>query len=477
MLKKYKILLVAIILTASGIIAVLSFWLHGSYFGHKQFYLGMTERALFDVVQDFYNENEEAIQRDNQNQRSARIERLSLAFKDRYPQINTDTAKKIIEQMNFGRRPSTDSTNTADTANFRRKMGEHFISSYVVRSINWTDVVVDSLELRLTAALKARNVYSPFALKISSLPNEDERERDFYKQRFRESKTRPIAVDPAKNLYLEVDFDNPTLLLLRFIAWQIIFSVILAIALICTFISLLATIRKQNELATMRKAFVNNMTHELKTPVSTVMAAIESIQRYGAMDDKERMSRYLSISRQELEHLSNMIERVLQVDVAETNGVLLDKKTFNLQSLVQECLDNTQLFAKKTVEIDYSSIGSDFQVLADPAHIKNVISNLLDNALKYAGDPVKIKVTLQDHGQDVTLTLTDNGIGIPKAYQKGVFDLFFRVPSGNIHNVKGFGLGLAYVKQIIMQHQGTIELKSEEGVGSTFVITLPKEGK
>ena len=477
MLKKYKILLASIILTIAGIIVVLVFWLFGSYYGQKQFYLGMTEHELFDVVQDFYNENEEQIQRDNQNQRTARIERLSSAFKEKYPEINLDTAKKIIEGLNFGRR-STNDKNSSDSSNTgKTRMSRHYISNYVVRTINWNDTTLDSLKIRLTKALKERDMYSAFDLKISNLPDEESRTKEFYKQRFEDSKSKPIVVDQSENLYLEVDYVNPNGYLLKKISWQLIFSLILVSALIGTFLALLSTVRKQNRLAKMRKAFVNNMTHELKTPVSTVMAAVESIQRFGAQDDKERMNRYLAVSRQELEHLSNMIERVLQVDVAETNGVQLEKSWFNLNQLIDECTENAKIFAKKKVEIAKSSSGTDFNILADQAHIKNVISNLLDNAIKYAGDEVHIKIDLQEKDKSFILSISDNGIGIPKTYQKGVFDLFFRVPSGDIHNVKGFGLGLAYVKQIVQQHQGTIDLSSEESVGSTFVIELPKEAK
>ncbi|WP_409151361.1 sensor histidine kinase [Sphingobacterium sp. BS-2] len=474
MLKKYKILLASIVLTIAGIIVVLGFWLFGSYFGHKQFFLGMTEHELFDVVQDFYNENEEQIQKENQNQRKDRIDRLSIAFKEKYPQINVDTIKSIFENQNFNRK--NDRQNVTDsTGNSKNKMSRHFISSYVVRTINWNEATIDSLQIRLEKSLRERDMYSPFVLQISNLPNEEERNKEFYHQRYKESKSRPIVIDQSENLYLEVDFINPTVYLLKQIGWQLLFSLILIIALIGTFWTLLVTIRKQNQLAMMRKAFVNNMTHELKTPVSTVMAAIESIQRYGAKDDKERMNRYLSISRQELEHLSDMIERVLQVDVAETNGVLLEKTWFDLESLIDESMENAKLFAKKEVDIQKTTSGNSFQIFADQAHIKNVISNLLDNAIKYAGDQVKINIALSENGDRYKLSIQDNGIGIPKAYQKGVFDLFFRVPSGNVHNVKGFGLGLAYVKQIVQQHQGTIDLSSEESVGSTFVIDLPKE--
>ncbi|WP_254526620.1 MULTISPECIES: sensor histidine kinase KdpD [unclassified Sphingobacterium] len=474
MLKKYKILLASIVLTIAGIIVVLGFWLFGSYFGHKQFFLGMTEHELFDVVQDFYSENEEQIQKENQNQRKDRIDRLSIAFKEKYPQINVDTIKSIFENQNFNRK--NDRQNGSDsTGNSKSKMSRHFISSYVVRTINWNEATIDSLQIRLEKSLRERDMYSPFILQISNLPNEEERNKEFYHQRYKESKSRPIVIDQSENLYLEVDYINPTVYLLKQIGWQLFFSLMLIIALIGTFWTLLVTIRKQNQLAKMRKAFVNNMTHELKTPVSTVMAAIESLQRYGAKDDKERMNRYLSISRQELEHLSDMIERVLQVDVAETNGVLLEKTWFDLDNLIDESMENAKLFAKKEVDIQKTLTGDSFQIFADQAHIKNVINNLLDNAIKYAGDQVKINIALSENGDRYTLSIQDNGIGIPKAYQKGVFDLFFRVPSGNIHNVKGFGLGLAYVKQIVQQHQGTIDLSSEEAVGSTFVIDLPKQ--
>ncbi|WP_185212952.1 sensor histidine kinase [Sphingobacterium mizutaii] len=474
MLKKYKILLASIVLTIAGIIVVLGFWLFGSYFGHKQFFLGMTEHELFDVVQDFYSENEEQIQKENQNQRKDRIDRLSIAFKEKYPQINVDTIKSIFENQNYNRRNDRQ-TGSDSTGNSKSKMSRHFISSYVVRTINWNEATIDSLQIRLEKSLRERDMYSPFILQISNLPNEEERNKEFYHQRYKESKSRPIVIDQSENLYLEVDYINPTVYLLKQIGWQLFFSLILIIALIGTFWTLLVTIRKQNQLAKMRKAFVNNMTHELKTPVSTVMAAIESIQRYGAKDDKERMNRYLSISRQELEHLSDMIERVLQVDVAETNGVLLEKTWFDLDNLIDESMENAKLFAKKEVDIQKTITGDSFQIFADQAHIKNVINNLLDNAIKYAGDQVKINIALSENGDRYTLSIQDNGIGIPKAYQKGVFDLFFRVPSGNIHNVKGFGLGLAYVKQIVQQHQGTIDLSSEEAVGSTFVIDLPKQ--
>ncbi|MGO1787024.1 MAG: sensor histidine kinase [Sphingobacterium sp.] len=477
MLKKYKILLVAIVLTAGGIMLVLGIWLFGSYRGHKQFYLGYTDRELFDVTQDFYQENQQDIDRENQVQRISRLERMTRHLQARYPQINADTVQQILRHQYFNRSTTdNDSLLTQDEkGRARTKRSRHFISSYMFKSIVWTNEVVDSLESRLASAMKIKNRYSPFQLHLVALPNKTDRSKEFYIQRFRDSKTRPILVDPSKNLFLEVDFEDPSAYLLRSIGWQLFFSLVLTLALWGTFFGLLSTIRKQRQLARLRKAFVNNMTHELKTPVSTVMAAIESIQRYGAQDDKEKMDRYLNLSRLELDHLSNMIEKVLQVDIAETNGVQLEKAGFDFDLLIQECTENAQLFSKKKTHITVEKQGDSFRILGDQAHLKNVINNLLDNAIKYAEEPVHIHVLLTESDDLITAQFNDNGIGIPQQYLPGIFDLFFRVPSGNIHNVKGFGLGLAYVRQIVNQHQGRITVQSEEGAGSIFTITLPKE--
>src|SRR5690606_11796287 len=185
--------------------------------------------------------------------------------------------------------------------------------------------------------------------------------------------------------------------------------------------------------------------------------------------------KYLSISRRELEHLSDMIERVLQVDLAGTKGVLLNKSWFDLYQIVHDCVNNTQVFSNKKAIINFHHEQMQGMIFADQSHIKNVISNLLDNALKYSNENVQIDVSIKMLANGYQIAIKDNGHGIEEAYQKEIFDLFFRVPSGNIHNVKGFGLGLAYVKQIISQHQGSVTLKSTLGSGSTFLLFLPKE--
>ncbi|MVZ61788.1 sensor histidine kinase [Sphingobacterium humi] len=478
MLKKYKILILAIILTAGGITLVLSIWLYGSYQNRKMYFLGTADHLLFDVIQDFYQENEEALLKRDQVQPMDRIDSLASALQARYPQLNKDSLSQLLAQNGVQKDPLAEALAASKRGKFSgRRLSKHLISTMAIRNINWDAQTLDTLSNRLRLALQARKLYSPFALKMVTLTGLDSADRDqLYKERYRAFKTRPISIDPQEDRYLEIDFKDPRFFLIFSIGWQLSISICLVFALIGTFFYLLATIKKQNQLAMLRKAFVNNMTHELKTPVSTVMAAVESIQRYGAMEDKERMNRYLNISKHELEHLSNMIERVLQVDIAETNGIKLNKTNFNLVMLIEECMENARLFSKKPVDFHLQLQTKETQLFADQAHLKNVLSNLFDNAVKYAGETVKIDVILSEEAGNYKLQIRDNGQGIPKAYVKDIFDLFFRVPSGDIHDVKGFGLGLAYVKQVINQHHGHIAVESELGVGSNFVISIAKEG-
>ena len=266
---------------------------------------------------------------------------------------------------------------------------------------------------------------------------------------------------PTKNDYL---LSEISLLLPAFV-----FTLILLI----TFIISIYLIFRQKRLSEMKSDFMNNMTHELKTPVSTVMAAVEAIQLYGVREDKEKMDRYLDISKRELEHLSGMIEKVLQMDIDASRGIVLQRSDFDIVAMVTSALEVAQLNKTKTVEAELLADPETILIKGDESHLKNVINNLLENAIKYAGPHVKIKVEIKGGKEQVQIRITDNGKGIAPEYHQQIFDMFFRVPSGNLHDVKGFGLGLAYVKQVVKRHEGKISVDSELEKGSTFIIRLP----
>lgn len=237
------------------------------------------------------------------------------------------------------------------------------------------------------------------------------------------------------------------------------------------FALMLSTILRQKKLSEIREDFINNMTHELKTPIATVSAAVEALQHFGALQNPQKTQTYLAISQQELQRLSGLVDHVLHMAVAERQPLRLEPETVRPAELVAELVQQHQLTTTKAVRfaVDVDSAA----IRCDRLHLRNVISNLIDNAIKYSREQVTITIQGQPETTGWRLTVADDGIGIPPSYQPAVFDRFFRVPTGNLHPVKGFGLGLYYVRQVIERHGGRLQLHSELGSGSAFSFWLP----
>lgn len=282
--------------------------------------------------------------------------------------------------------------------------------------------------------------------------------------------TPPVPINPVKGTFLQASFKTPTSYILRRMGWILGSSVLLLVLTTGCFLFMLSTILRQKKLSDIKNDFINNMTHELKTPIATVSAAVEAMQHFGALNDPKKTETYLSISRNELQRLSDLVEKVLNMAVEEQRELVLNSQLTNPSELVQELVQRHQLKAAKpvTFQVDVDPE----PVLIDQVHFGNVINNLIDNAIKYSSEQVMICIN-GGYGQSGwQLSVADDGIGIPKGYQEAIFDRFFRVPTGNLHPVKGFGLGLYYVRQVIERHRGTIDVRSEAGKGSEFIITL-----
>ncbi len=349
------------------------------------------------------------------------------------------------------------------------------IPPFLFRDFEMNSANLDLIERKFKESLNNKSISVPFEMAIVRIPHDQIKD---VRRKYRDANlawTRPMMVNPQKNEFLVIKFQEDWKYLLYSLSWQLLISLLLIGLLLGTFFYLMKTILNQNKMAELRKNFVDNMTHELKTPVSTVMAAIEAIQLYGVQDDKEKMNRYLDISKKELEHLSNMIEKVLQMDIDATRGIVLQRADFDLVAMVKGAIEVAQL--NKTKKVDFKLIANpgEIRINGDEAHLKNVINNLLENAIKYAGQEVYIEVEVKEMKENVHIRITDNGKGISPEYHNQIFDMFFRVPSGNLHDVKGFGLGLAYVKQVVKRHDGKITVDSELEKGSTFSIRLPYE--
>jgi two-component system, OmpR family, phosphate regulon sensor histidine kinase PhoR len=215
------------------------------------------------------------------------------------------------------------------------------------------------------------------------------------------------------------------------------------------------------------------MTHELKTPIAIAYAATDAMLNFGALDNKEKAKEYLQHTKYQLNHLSGLVEQILTLSVEERKNFKLNYAEFNLGEVAENLAEQFRLKYNKPLTFDFAPQLSDFNIYADKLHFSNAISNLFDNAIKYGKEKVTIAVNVHCSKNIVSITVKDNGIGIPETSLSKIFDKFYRIPTGNIHEVKGFGLGLNYVKSVIEKHGGTIEVSSREGVGSEFTITLP----
>ncbi|GAA3914145.1 HAMP domain-containing sensor histidine kinase [Chitinophaga oryziterrae] len=286
-------------------------------------------------------------------------------------------------------------------------------------------------------------------------------------------KTSKIPFNPASNLFVQAVFKSPLQYILAKMIWTLVGTLLLLVLVTICFIYMLRTILKQKKLSEIKNDFINNMTHELKTPIATVYAAVEAMQNFNALNDQKKTQNYLDISKQELQRLSDLVEKVLHIASEENEEIEIYREETDLNDVIDTIITNHQLKTNRPVQFRYDNLLGDRLVFVDKTHISNAISNLVDNAIKYSGEHPAVSIRCSIENGTLTIRVKDNGIGIPKMYQENIFDAFFRVPTGNLHNVKGFGLGLSYVKKIIMLHGGTITVTSEQEKGSEFIIHLP----
>jgi two-component system phosphate regulon sensor histidine kinase PhoR len=291
-----------------------------------------------------------------------------------------------------------------------------------------------------------------------------------------------------ERVYNEVTlgFRNPTtyrlstgdtvIYLLQRISAPILLSIFLVAFTIVSFSLLYRNLLRQQRLGDIKNEFISNITHELKTPIATVSVAIEALRNFSAGMDADKTKEYLDISANELQRLSLLVDKVLKLTMFEKQEVELKYEPLDMTALVAEVTASMKLQAEKhQAVIDVTSEGNTF-FEGDRLHLVSVIFNLVDNALKYSNSVPEIRIHINGTTDKMILTVADNGIGVPDEYKDKIFEKFFRVPTGNLHNAKGYGLGLSYVAHVVHKHKGEISVDCEGG-GSKFIIALPKEEK
>ncbi|MEQ9167229.1 MAG: HAMP domain-containing sensor histidine kinase [Fulvivirga sp.] len=274
-----------------------------------------------------------------------------------------------------------------------------------------------------------------------------------------------------QSYYFGVQFPNKASIITnRMGIWIFSSSVLLLVVIFFSYA--MFVILKQRRLSEIQTDFINNMTHEFKTPISTIALSVDVLSDPKITQQPERYLNYTTIIRNENQRLKNQVERVLQMAGMDKDEIALKKEPSNIHEVIHEVVDSISAGVEQEKDIQLNLNAANAMADVDKLHFSNVLFNLLDNAIKYCRRKPEIKIETYNQKQNLIIRIQDNGIGISAEDKKRVFEKFFRVSTGNLHDVKGFGLGLSYVMQVIKAHKGKIDLESNEGEGSTFTITL-----
>ena len=271
---------------------------------------------------------------------------------------------------------------------------------------------------------------------------------------------------------LNLLFTNETIILLKNSFISILLSLLLSTCVIASLIYLLKTIYKQKQLSEVKNDLINNITHEFKTPIATISTALEAMKNFNALDDKIKSEKYIVIANSQVDKLNFMVEKILETASLNHESLTLTKSSESVSEIINNLIEKYKLI---NTEKTYNFINSTNNLVLnlDKFHFENAIGNIIDNAIKYGGDTINIELKIVKNNCEIIIT--DNGNGIHKTEKDKVFEQFYRIATGNTHNVKGFGIGLYYTKKIIEKHKGKIEIIYDKNNNTFFKITLPND--
>ncbi|MDO7742142.1 MAG: HAMP domain-containing histidine kinase, partial [Pedobacter sp.] len=341
------------------------------------------------------------------------------------------------------------------------------ISPAVLDAILRAELLNKNINLKYGFWLKSVTGDSVLFRKVAAMEGEPLQANTFKTTLF----SNDVIRDPGM---LYVNFPERNSLIFSNLSVTMASSAGLLLVLISIFSYTLYAILRQKKISEMKTDFINNMTHEFKTPVSTIMIASEALRDPEILEDKKRISRLAGIIYDENVRLGNHIERVLSIARLENKELEFHVEPVEMNTLIAAVADSMHLqLDKKGAELVLELDADPSVINGDELHLSNVIYNLIDNANKYSVDPPRITLRTKNAGKNLIIEIEDEGIGMTKEHSKRIFDQFYRVPTGNLHDVKGFGLGLNYVQDIIVQMNGSIKVRSEKDKGTVFEIIIP----
>jgi two-component system phosphate regulon sensor histidine kinase PhoR len=341
-----------------------------------------------------------------------------------------------------------------------------------VRMLNRIEALrIDSV---LTVILEAHGITIPPAIGVFDRYGQPVRLQEADVE-YREQMAASVHKVSINTLSLNLFFPNKGSYLLHNLLGQFALTGLMLAIIAWGFFTAVIGAARNKRIDRIRRDLMNNLTHELKTPISTIGLASEALKDPDMQKDADGFNYYIGLINEENKRLGMLVENVLQASLAESGKMQLFKQTLNVHDLIREVVKNVAIQVRKRggkVELELEA--EEPLVHADRVHLSNVVFNLVDNAIKYADGDLVLSISSAQTTDGVELRFKDNGIGIAKEHLGKVFDRLYRVPTGNVHDVKGFGLGLSYVKTVIDRHQGSIRVESETGKGSTFIMVLPR---
>lgn len=349
--------------------------------------------------------------------------------------------------------------------------------SFSEKNLFFTEDVIDSL---LENELNNKGITTEYYFSISN-KNSDKKffnnDSDF---KIKDDAFHKVQLNPDdvfhKASFLSVYFPDKGIFIIKSIAWVLAVSAILIIIIIAVFYKTIQLLLKQKRLTEIKNDLINNITHEFKTPISTISLACEALNEPVLLANPNSVNRYSSMIKDENNRLSDLVENLLNTAAIEKDEFKLEFERTDLHEIIKEIITNYKIkFEQKGANVRLNLRAGNPVISADKFHISNCFNNMIDNAYKYTRDNPEIVVETESTNEEIIIKIIDNGIGIKKQDLNRIFDTFFRIPTGNIHDVKGNGIGLSYTKKMIEAHKGSINVKSKPEHGSTFIVSLPYE--
>jgi two-component system phosphate regulon sensor histidine kinase PhoR len=334
----------------------------------------------------------------------------------------------------------------------------------------------ETLTKLLKKELEEYGVNTPFEFAIYESEKETKVKSDAFLYDKNKTYSIPIYIDNEGNseYKLVVEFPQKKEFLLSDLVGITVLSIIFTLIIVIAYSSALNQLIRQRNISEIKSDFINNMTHEFKTPIATINLALDAIRNPKIIDDKEKVFKYLQMIKEENKRMHAQVENVLRISKLEKKELDISKQSLHITGVLDDAIEHVHLILEdRNGKITKHFDAFRTSVLINEVHFTNVIVNILENAIKYSPEIPIIDVYLENLKDFVVIKIKDNGIGMSKIAQKRVFEKFYREHTGDLHNVKGHGLGLAYVKKIIDDHNGQIFVESEKGKGSTFIIKLP----